>query len=57
MTPGPMVIVMSLTATTLPYQRETFRSSMAVLMPTPAFRYLTARPPRLAASSNSNITP
>ncbi len=29
-TPGPIVIVMSLTATTLPYQRETLRSSIAV---------------------------
>ena len=27
-TPGPIVIVMSLTATTLPYQRETFVSSI-----------------------------
>src|SRR5260221_12312613 len=30
-TPGPMVIVMSLTATTLPYQRDTLRSSMVVM--------------------------
>src|SRR5215469_17248277 len=29
-TPGPIVIVMSLTATTLPYHRETLRSSIAV---------------------------
>ena len=36
-TPGPMVIVMSLTATTLPYQRDTLPSSMA-LMDRPAFR-------------------
>src|SRR5690606_25717941 len=33
-TPGPIVMVTSLTATTLPYQRETWESSI-----------LTARPP------------
>src|SRR5262249_28510063 len=32
-TPRPMVIVMSLTATTLPYQRETLRSSMLIRLP------------------------
>src|SRR5260370_20166527 len=34
-TPGPMVIVMSLTATTLPYQRDTLRSSMVVMLCSP----------------------
>ena len=40
-TPGPMLIVMSLTATTLPYQRDTLRSSI-VRHAIAAFRYRAA---------------
>ena len=36
-TPGPSLIVTSLTATTLPNQRETWSSSMVLMRPT-AFR-------------------
>src|SRR6266581_3370366 len=39
-TPGPMVIVMSLTATTLPYQRDTLRSSTVIIGSPPARRSL-----------------
>jgi hypothetical protein len=35
-TPGPIAIVMSLIATTLPYQRETWLSSMVVMTGPPS---------------------
>ena len=54
-TPGSMDMVMSLTATTLPYQRDTLRSSMRHDWLT--FRYLAARPPRQAASKTTARTP
>src|SRR5215831_11050476 len=45
-TPGPIVIVMSLTATTLPYQRETLRSSIVLCLSRPSA--LLVPPPRSA---------
>ena len=43
-TPGPIVIVMSLTATTLPYHRETLRSSIAVMTQRPSGTGRQGRP-------------
>src|SRR5450631_604637 len=43
-TPWPMVIVMSLIATTLPYHRETLRNSIALMLCLPA---RLRGPPRL----------
>ena len=56
MTPGPIVMVMSLIATTLPYQRETWLSSIVLITHPPSG---TGRPgpPRLAPSSTRNMTP
>ena len=55
-TPGSMDMVTSLTATTLPYQRDTLRSSI-VGHDWLTFRYLAARPPRQAASTSTARTP
>ena len=55
-TPGPIVIVMSLTATTLPYQRETLRSSIVLTTHPPSGTWRRGRPGS-TASSTRNMTP
>src|SRR6516165_12679822 len=57
-TPGPIVIVMSLTATTLPYHRETLRSSIAVTTHRPSGTGRPGRPgSHPARSRTSGHTP
>ena len=51
-----MVMVMSLIATTFPYHRDTFRSSMVLTLCLPSGTG-AARAPTAAASSSTNITP